>query len=103
MSSLVSRKNLAEANRPRYWRSLDELAQTSEFKEMMAREFPDGASELEDGTTRRNFLKYMAASLALAGLSTSCTKRPERKIVPYVRPPQEMNPGPAPIFATACA
>src|SRR5437773_5918085 len=100
--SLVSRKNLNDARSPRYWRSLDELAQTSEFKEMMAREFPDGASELEDGTTRRNFLKNMAASLALAGLSTSCTKRPEGKIVPYVRQPEEMIPGRPLFFATAC-
>src|SRR5438552_17179744 len=44
----------------------------------------------------------MAASLALAGLSTSCTKRPEGKIVPYVRQPEEMIPGRPLFFATAC-
>ena len=33
----------------RYWRSLDELADTPEFKEWLHREFPQGASEMEDG------------------------------------------------------
>ena len=33
----------------RYWRSLDELADTPEFKDWLHREFPQGASEFEDG------------------------------------------------------
>src|SRR5206468_3848978 len=102
MMSVVSRKKLSTLNRPRYWRSLDELAQTPEFRAMIAREFPDRAGELEDGTTRRNFLKYMAASLALAGVGTGCTRRPTGQIVPYVRQPEEMIPGRPLFFATAC-
>ena len=31
-----------------YWRSLDHLAETPEFKELVKKEFPDGASELTD-------------------------------------------------------
>ena len=58
-----------------YWRSLDEISETPEFKEMLHREFPNGASEWEDGVSRRSFLKMAAASLALAGL-TACTKEP---------------------------
>src|SRR5207249_79028 len=100
--SLVTRKNLSEVDRPRYWRSLDELAQTPQFREMIAKEFPDHVGELEDGPSRRNFLKYMAASLALAGLTTSCTRRPTQQIVPYVRQPEEMIPGKPLFFATAC-
>src|SRR5205823_4617057 len=49
-----------------YWRSLEEVAQTKEFQEMMHREFPAGASEWWDGLNRRNFLKLAAASLALS-------------------------------------
>src|SRR5216117_3650640 len=83
-----------------YWRSLDELAQTPEFVERLHREFPYAAAEWNDGPTRRSFLKLMAASLALAGLS-SCTRRPQEKIVPYVRQPEELVPGKPLFFATA--
>ena len=48
----------------------------------------------EDPKGRREFLTLMGASLALAGL-TACTKQPEEKILPYVRQPEELVPGPA--------
>lgn len=72
-----------------YWRSLDEIAETAEFQEMLRREFPDGASEWEDGVSRRSFLKLAAASLTLAGL-TACTKQPVHEILPYIRQPEEL-------------
>lgn len=62
----------------RYWRGLEELADTQEFQEFLHREFPEDASVWEDGVSRRNFLKLMGASLALAGLS-ACTRQPEEK------------------------
>ena len=37
-------------------RSLDELAGTDEFREMLHHEFPDAATEWDDGPSRRNFL-----------------------------------------------
>ncbi|MCH8285625.1 TAT-variant-translocated molybdopterin oxidoreductase [candidate division KSB1 bacterium] len=74
-----------------YWRSLDQLAGTPEFKEFLHREFPVGASEMLDNTTRRKFLGLMGASLALAGLS-GC-RRPVEKVIPYVIPPEEIVPG----------
>ncbi len=42
----------------------------------------------------------MAASAALAGLA-GCTKMPEQKIVPYVRPPEEIIPGRPLFYATS--
>jgi MoCo/4Fe-4S cofactor protein with predicted Tat translocation signal len=85
---------------PEYWRSLEELAGSSEFQEMMHREFPKGASEWLDAVSRRGFLKLMGASLAMAGM-TSCTKLPMEPIVPYVRQPEEVIPGRPLFFATA--
>src|SRR5437660_12660711 len=38
---------------PEYWRSLEELAGTPEFQEMLHREFPKGASEWLDSVSRR--------------------------------------------------
>ena len=86
----------------RYWRSLEEFADTPAFREALAREFPDGASELssdETGTSRRSFLQLMGASAALAGLA-GC-RRPEEKILPYVKAPEQVIPGKAQYYATA--
>jgi molybdopterin-containing oxidoreductase family iron-sulfur binding subunit len=84
----------------RYWRSLEELAETKEFQEMLHREFPSGASEWWDGLSRRNFLKMAGVTLALSGL-TACTKQPPHEILPYVRQPEALAPGEPLFYATA--
>ncbi len=84
----------------KYWRSLDELADTPVFREFVAREFPQQAEGWDDPVERRTFLKLMGASLALAGLS-GCVFQPPEKIVPYVKQPEEQVPGKALFFATA--
>src|SRR6202167_5779598 len=94
------RAQIAQTKGPEYWRSLEELAGSSEFQEMMHREFPKGASEWLDAVSRRGFLKLMGASLAMAGM-TACTKQPMEPIVPYVRQPEEVIPGRPLFFATA--
>ena len=61
---------------PRYWRSIEDLERTPEFLEALHREFPEGAAEhsgLTDEVSRRKFLGVVAASVALAGM-TSCRK-----------------------------
>ncbi|HTR23837.1 MAG TPA: TAT-variant-translocated molybdopterin oxidoreductase [Terriglobales bacterium] len=93
-------EKLAEAKGPEYWRSLEELAGTPEFREMMHREFPKGASEWLDTFSRRGFLQLMGASLAMAGM-TGCTKMPIEEIVPYVRQPEQLIPGRPQFYATA--
>ena len=90
------------AARRRYWKSLDELAQTPAFLEFLHREFPEQASMFEDAKGRREFLTLMGASLALAGL-TACTKQPEERILPYVRQPETLVPGRPLFFATAAS
>jgi MoCo/4Fe-4S cofactor protein with predicted Tat translocation signal len=93
-------ERIAQTKGPEFWRSLEELAGSSEFQEMMHREFPKGASEWLDAVSRRGFLKLMGASLAMAGM-TACTKQPLEPIVPYVRQPEEVIPGRPLFFATA--
>ncbi|MBI3682815.1 MAG: TAT-variant-translocated molybdopterin oxidoreductase [Acidobacteria bacterium] len=81
-----------------YWRSLEELADTVEFQAYIEDEFPhrEGLDRLD----RRNWLKFLGASLGLAGL-TACTRQPLEKIVPYVKIPEEFS-GNRPLFyATA--
>ncbi|PSH04714.1 MAG: hypothetical protein CXZ00_04870 [Acidobacteria bacterium] len=94
------REQLSEVRGPQYWRTLDELAETAEFKEILHREFPKHASEWTDNSSRRDFLKIMGASLALAGLS-ACTKQPLEPIVPYVKQPDNVLLGKPLFYATA--
>ena len=94
------RSRLAGAEGRLFWRSLGELTDTPQFREYLHREFPEQASQWNDPKGRRDFLKLMSASLALAGVS-ACTKQPPEKIVPYVRQPEDMVPGRPLFFATA--
>jgi len=88
---------------PKYWRSLDELADTAEFREWVGREFPNGASEMSDPVTRRNFVKIMSASFLLAGLGVSSTgcRRPVENIYPFAKMPMDYVHGLPQYFATA--
>src|SRR5687767_3567509 len=84
----------------KYWRSLEELADTPQFREFVAREFPQQAEGWNDPVERRTFIKLMGASLALAGM-TGCVFQPPEKIVPNVNQPEEQVPGKSLFFATA--
>src|SRR2546426_3922916 len=84
----------------KYWRSLEELADSPVFEEFVRREFPQAAEEWNDPIERRTFLKVMGASLALAGLS-GCVIQPPEKVIPYVKQPEEETPGQGLYFATA--
>ena len=94
------RAELAKTNGKTYWRSLDELSQKPGFNEMIRREFPGQAPKDWAPLPRRDFLKLMGASLALAGLS-GCAFQPNEKIVPYVNQPESIVPGIASYYATA--
>src|SRR5262245_30250012 len=87
----------------KYWRSLDQLADTPEFREWLEREFPDGASEFTDPVSRRGFVKLMSASFLLGGLGVlgSGCRRPESQIVPFSKQPEGYIHGVPQYFATA--
>ncbi len=86
----------------RYWRSLDELADTPQFRKWLEREFPAGAAEMElDGFSRRNFLRLMGASMALAGIGLSGCRRPEAYVVPYTKSVEWLIPGKAVLYTTS--
>ncbi|HXJ19909.1 MAG TPA: TAT-variant-translocated molybdopterin oxidoreductase [Polyangia bacterium] len=81
------------------WRSMDERAGV--LPSSAKGEFPAGASELE-GVSRRGFMQVLGVSTAVATLGAACQK-PNEKIVPFVRRPEEMTPGNAMHFATGYA
>jgi molybdopterin-containing oxidoreductase family iron-sulfur binding subunit len=86
----------------KYWRSVEELANTPGFQEQLKREFPQGAAELEgDEISRRGFMKFMGASLALAGIGLTGCRRPELHMVPFSKGVEWEIPGNALHYATA--
>ncbi|HLI75516.1 MAG TPA: TAT-variant-translocated molybdopterin oxidoreductase [Acidobacteriaceae bacterium] len=86
----------------RFWKNLDELADTPAFQELMQEEFPRQASggEWVNSVSRRGFMKVMGASFALAGLA-GCTKQPDEPIYPYIKQPEDLILGTPMFFATA--
>ncbi len=94
------RRRLSQARGPQYWRSLEEIADSEEFQQILEKEFPRQSSPLGAFLHRRQFLRLMGASLALAGL-TSCRPLSQRKIVPQVQQPEEVIPGKPLYYASA--
>ncbi len=94
------REKLKEKSGKEYWRTLDELADNPHFDALLHREFPRHASEWDDAVDRRDFLKLMGASLALAGLA-GCGRPDEEHIAPYVKQPDGMVLGRPNFYATA--
>lgn len=86
-----------------YWRGLEQLSETPEFKEFLEREFPANSDDFSDPVSRRHFVKIMSASLALAGigLGTTGCRRPEDKLMPFGRAPENYTHGTSQYFATA--
>ncbi len=84
---------------PRYWRSLEDLAEAPEFQAWAEKEFPSFLDETMTPATRRQFLKIMGASAALAGL-TAC-RWPAEEIVPFAYRPEGLVPGVPQQYATA--
>jgi MoCo/4Fe-4S cofactor protein with predicted Tat translocation signal len=97
---VAARAKLAGAGAPRLWQSLEGLSDTQQSQEFREYEFPPSAGQGNDDINRRDVLKLMAASAAMAGLS-ACTKLPTEKIVPYVRPPEEILAGRPLFYATS--
>ena len=90
-----------------YWRSLEDLADTPEFRKLVEDEFPSRVDELVDPLSRRRFLKVMGASMALAGL-TGCDVNlgyspiwPKERILPFAKRPEGRHPGTPVHYATA--
>lgn len=94
------REKLQKQNGKTFWRSLDEVADTPEFRSFLNAEFPASVDSLTSSLDRRQFLKLMGASLAMSGLA-ACTKQPVEKILPYVKQPEDLLPGTPLYYATA--
>ncbi|NBX16902.1 MAG: 4Fe-4S dicluster domain-containing protein [Proteobacteria bacterium] len=98
-------ENNQEKSGKKYWRSLEEMAETPELLARMKNEFPTGAAELEvtPGVDRRKFLGIIGASAAFAGLTSTagCIRKPVEKILPYNKRPEDLIEGKPQYYASA--
>jgi MoCo/4Fe-4S cofactor protein with predicted Tat translocation signal len=90
----------------KYWQSFGELNRSKAHKKLSENEFQedlpfvaeDGTDLGADGTSRRDFLKYMGFTTA-AAMAASC-EAPVNKMIPYLNKPQDLVPGMADFYAT---
>ena len=86
-------RKLAPRTGRAYWRGLEELAESAEFRRFVEEEFPHLREHAQAGLVdRRQFLTVLAASLAAVSMN-GCTRQPPEEIVPRVRAPEYMIPG----------
>ncbi len=91
----------------KYWRGLEELANSPEFTKHQQNEFAEevpveqflGKSSLDStSTSRRDFLKFLGFSVTAASLA-AC-EAPVNKAIPYIIKPEEITPGVANWYAS---
>ncbi|HTF29324.1 MAG TPA: TAT-variant-translocated molybdopterin oxidoreductase, partial [Flavitalea sp.] len=90
----------------KYWQSFGELNRSEANKKLSENEFQedlpfvaeDGRDLGADGTSRRDFLKYLGFSTA-AAMAASC-ETPVNKMIPYLNKPADMVPGVSDYYAT---
>ena len=94
------RARLSGADGPTFWRSLEAVADTPAFRAYVESEFP-AAARLAGAPDRRGFLRLMAASFALSGL-TACGADSGRDYeLPYVNQPERIVPGASLSYASS--
>jgi len=90
-------------NKPKYWKSIDELKQTPEYLAEANKEFPTDipmSQSLENvkdedmnvSSNRRDFMKMLGFGITAATLS-ACVEGPVKKAIPYVEKPDDIVPG----------
>ena len=88
-----------------HWVSLEEFSNQEVDTEKVDQEFPTKQFEKSDKSiNRRDFLKFSAASLSLAGVyGCDYVRRPKNEILPYSDMPEDIIPGRPLYYATTFA
>jgi len=95
------RRRLADPRAPSFWRSLEEVAETTAFAAYLDQEFPQLAAGMASALDRRRFLRLAAASLVLGGLSGCGPEQPPEDIVPNIVDPVGGAEGDPSFFTSA--
>ena len=83
----------------KYYRSIDQLEQSPEFRELLQREFPDVDPVQLDPVSRRRFLQLLGASATLA--SVAGCRWEKQKVMTFNERASNRTPGVPQKFATA--
>lgn len=86
----------------KYWRSLDELNNPTQFKQneiKLELDAKRAVMEKASGSSRRDFLKTFGFSVAATAFVAGC-RRPIDKAIPYLVKPEEVTPGMANYYAS---
>lgn len=95
-------KNEVKSNGgPVHFRSPEELLGLNTDNIDVNREFPEGVDEAPDDASRRDFIKLMSASAALAGVGLSGCRRPEEHIYAFGKQPDNYIHGVPQYYATS--
>ena len=92
-------------SKKQYWKGLEEINPSEEFKALKANEFGEDLpfgdiSHIAEATTsRRDFLKYLGFTTAAATIAASCETQ-VRKAIPYAIKPENVTPGVPLMFAS---
>jgi molybdopterin-containing oxidoreductase family iron-sulfur binding subunit len=85
-----------------YWQSFEHLADSPEVQEAIDKEFSHYDPDTIRSLSRRKFLKYAVASMALAGIGLAgCRRWPREVIAPYAHDDGSADPGVPEYFATS--
>src|SRR3989442_11087464 len=81
----TARACIAQTKGPEYWRSLEELAGSAEFHEMMHREFPKGASRSEEHTSELQSRPHLVCRLLLEKKKKKKSNEDENRTILVMR------------------
>ena len=96
--------NNAPAAGRTYWASFEHLADSPEVADALDKEFVNYDPAEMVSMPRRRFMKYVAASMALAGVGLGaggCRRWPKEVIAPYASKPKDRVPGVPEFYATS--
>lgn len=101
ISNPINNAETQDQSSHKFWLGLEQYNQDTEFAKKAESEFlssPYKEEDGKDGFARREFLKLMGASIAMA--TTGCIRRPVQHIIPYAQAPKEITPGEASYYAS---
>jgi molybdopterin-containing oxidoreductase family iron-sulfur binding subunit len=91
----------SKSTNTRAWRGQQSLEATPEARQWLEREFQDGAGDPASEVNRRDFVRLMGASAALAGFAGVSCRKPESYLVPHTKNVEWQVPGKALLYSTA--
>lgn len=92
---------MAKEEKKKFWRGLNELNSSDDFKESLAMEFTETEEE-RHGFSRRQFITSIGATAAFAALAGCANYKDKGHIIPYNKKPEGMVVGNADYYASTC-